>query len=173
MTKALIIIAKDGFQDLELRGVRNALLAAGFDVVLSSMDIGTCEGKFGSNERSEIALRDVVVTDYDRIVFIGGPGAERLVGDIDVERVVHDTVEAGLPLGAICLAPTILAEAGVLDGKKATVWDDGERTQIEILERNGATYTGESVATDGCVMTANGPEAAEEFGAAFATLGKK
>ena len=168
--KALIIIAQTGFQDKELEGTRNGLKAAGFSITLVSTKKGECRGKFGSTEQAEIALKDVNVSDYDRIAYIGGPGAAALKDDPDAVRIAQETVQASKPLGAICIAPTILAAAGVLRGKRATGWDDGEGTQIRFLEKAGATFTGASVTKDGLIVTGNGPEAAEEFGRVFAKL---
>lgn len=169
MQKALLIIAKTGFQDHELTGVRQALLSHGFDVVLASTEVGTCTGKFGSSEWPTIALKDVDVVDYDRIAFIGGPGAGAFADHSDALRIARETVQAKKPLGAICIAPVILAKAGVLQGKRATVWDDGEGTQAKILLDAGATYTGEAVTFDGLIITGSGPEVADEFGRVFAT----
>ena len=53
-----------------------------------------------------------------------------------------------------------MANAGILDNKRATVFDG---VYITMLEAGGATYTGESVTVDGDIITANGPGAAEEF----------
>ncbi|OGJ55748.1 hypothetical protein A3D88_02275 [Candidatus Peribacteria bacterium RIFCSPHIGHO2_02_FULL_52_16] len=170
MKKSLIIIAQEGFQDKELEGTRNGLEAAGFSIILASTKKGECRGKFGSVEQAEIALKDVNVSDYDRIAFIGGPGAAVLKDDLQALRIAQETVKAKKPLGAICIAPTILAAAGVLKGKQATGWDDGEGTQIRFLEASGAIFTGESVTKDGLIVTGNGPEAAEEFGRVFAGL---
>lgn len=52
-------------------------------------------------------------------------------------RIAQDSVKLGKVLGAICIAPRILAEAGVLKGKKATVW----HSEAEALKRKGAIYT--------------------------------
>jgi len=71
-------------------------------------------------------------------------------------------------VGAICIAPGILARAGILKGRKATVFP----SEIEALKRNGAFYTALPVVIDGRIVTASGPEAAEEFGKALVkTLG--
>lgn len=168
--KALVIIAQEGFQDKELAGTRNGLLSGGFEIILASTEEGSCIGKFGSTEQAELALRDVHVADYDRVAFIGGPGAHTLKDDPDAKRIAVETVELGKPLGAICIAPTILAAAGVLKGRKATVWDDGKGTQIKFIEFLGATFTGDPVTQDGGIVTGCGPEAAEEFGKAFAAM---
>jgi len=167
---ALLIVAQQGFQDLEYEGTRKGLTDAGFAVVIGSKAKGLCTGKFGEKISAIVALQDVVVEDYDRIAFIGGPGAAAFASDPEALKIANDTVRAGLPLGAICIAPTILAKARVLDGKRATIWDDGEGTQVRLLEQMGATYTGDTVTVDGLIVTGNGPEAAEEFGRAFAAV---
>ncbi|HLD32506.1 MAG TPA: DJ-1/PfpI family protein [Candidatus Peribacteraceae bacterium] len=172
MSKALVIIAQEGYQDRELEGTRNGLLSAGFDIVLASGETGDCRGKFGGTERAALALRDAEVGDYDRVVFIGGPGAISLASDPDALRLAQETVRAGKPLGAICIAPTILAKAHVLEGRRATVWDSAGE-QAGILEQYGAEYTGEPVTVDGIVVTANGPDAAEEFGKTIASIRKE
>lgn len=171
MKTALVIIAPTGYQDKELEGTMKGLKDAGFDVVIGSTEAGTCTGKLGGSTEAGIALRDVVASSYDRIAFIGGPGAHALVDDIDAKRVAREAVDVHIPLGAICIAPTILAAAGVLKGKTATVWDDGERTQVSFLQTHGASYAGEDVTVDGLIVTANGPGAAEEFGRRIAGIG--
>lgn len=170
MTKiALLIIAKNGFQDVELDGTRNELKRAGYKVILASTEIGECVGKFGKREEASVALKSADVADYDLIGFIGGPGAANLWQNADAKRTALDTVKAGKPLGAICIAPKILAAAGVLAGKKATVWnEDGD--QAGFLALHDAEYTGEPVTVDGLVVTGNGPAAAEEFGKTLAQL---
>lgn len=166
---ALLLIAKQGYQDIELQGTRDALVAAGFDVVLGSTETGECIGKFDGREQATVALRDIDSAQYDRIAFIGGPGASNLWKNEDALRVAHDAAAAGKPFGAICIAPTILAVAGVLRGKRATVWNEDGQQQA-FLEDQGATYTGEPVTVDGNIVTANGPGAAEEFGKTLASL---
>lgn len=168
MKEALVVIAQRGFQDRELAGTREALVAAGFSVVLASTHAGACAGKFGSTEQADIALADVDVTEYDRIAFIGGPGAAALADDADARRIAVQAVKAGIVLAAICIAPTILAKAGVLAGKRATVWDSGGE-QNALLQTHGAHVTGERVTVDGRIITGNGPDAAQEFGTTFAS----
>jgi protease I len=168
MPKVIVVIAQEGYQDMELDGARNGLTEAGFEVVLSSKEKGSCAGKLGGSEESAIAMRDIEVEDYNRIVFIGGPGAEEYASDSDALHLAQEANRAGMPLGAICIAPTILAKAHVLQGKQATVWDSGGK-QAAILEQYGAMYTGEPVTVDGNIVTANGPDAAIDFGKAIAS----
>jgi len=168
MKTALLVIAQAGYQDFELAGTRNALLHAGFEVTLTSKQEGACVGKFGGTEGALLAMRDVDAASYDALAFIGGPGAHAFASDPDALALAKARFESGKLLGAICIAPTILAAAGVLNGKRATVWDDGIGSQKTFLENNGAIYTADPVTVDGFIVTANGPDAAEEFGQALA-----
>lgn len=169
MKKALLVIAQDGYQDVELSGTRDSLIQSDFEVVIASEEKGECNGKLGGTEQAVIAIRDVIVRDYDCIAFIGGPGAAALASDPEALRIAHEAARAELPLGAICIAPAILAKARVLKGKKATAWN-GNGEQSTLLEKYGATFTGDSVTVDGNVVTGNGPDAAQEFGRALASL---
>jgi len=169
MKRALIIIAKEGFQDLEYQKTRAGLESAGHEITVASTERGECRGKFGGVEVSKIALNDVDATQFDVIAFIGGPGAAALADNEDAKRIARDAVRFKKKLGAICIAPTILARAGVLKGKRASVWDSGG-AQAALLALEGASYTGDFVTVDGDIVTANGPDAAEEFGRALAAL---
>ncbi|MFH1670476.1 MAG: DJ-1/PfpI family protein [Patescibacteria group bacterium] len=169
MKQALIIIAQQGYQDMELGGTRDGLVAAGFEIVIGSSEVGSCSGKLGGSEKATIALKDVKVKDYDCIGFIGGPGTIQFFDDPEALRIAHEAVRLQKPLGAICIAPIILAKAKVLDGKKATVWDSGGE-QKRVIEQYGAQYTGDNITVDGMIVTANGPPAAAEFGRTLAAL---
>jgi protease I len=170
MKTALLVIAQNGYQDVELAGTQNALLAAGFEVTLASKEEGPCIGKFGGTEEALLAMRDVDPLAYDVVAFIGGPGAHALADDPEAVVLAKTRADGGKLLGAICVAPTILAAAGVLEGRNATVWDDGTGTQERFLIDRGASYTGETVTVDGRIVTANGPDAAEDFGRTLAEM---
>lgn len=165
--KALVIIAQEGYQDIELAGTREGLIQGGYAIVIASSTRGSCRGKLGRTETAAIALSQVKTDDYDLVVFIGGPGAAALADDLQAQRIAREAVKLGKRLGAICIAPTILAKAGVLQGKKATVWDSSGE-QANLLRKCGATYTREPVTVDGDIVTANGPAAAQEFGRVLA-----
>lgn len=166
MAHALLVIAQQGYQDKEYGDTRAALEHASVAVTVASPQGGECTGKFGGTVAAELPLRDVDAASYDIVAFIGGPGASALKDDPDALRIARDTVAAKKVLGAICIAPTILAAAGVLQDVSATVWDD-DGVQSAFLEENGAHYTGEDVTVDGSVVTGNGPLAASSFGRAL------
>jgi len=164
MSKALLILPQNGYQDSEFEKVRKMLVDGGCSIVIASSDGGTCLGKFGGSVNGAVPMAQVKVDDFDLIAFIGGPGAEAYVRHPEALRLAHEAALANMPLGAICIAPLILAKARVLGGRRATVWDDGKGTQQGILEQAGAIFTGDSVTRDGMIVTGNGPEVSAEFG---------
>lgn len=169
--KAVLIIAKQGFQDVEYNGTRKALEHAGIDIVVASSSEGTAVGKFGQEIEVDVSLDNINVKDFDAIVFIGGPGATEYVNSPLAHQLAMSAVDNNRILGAICIAPMILANAGVLDGKKATVWSDPlDQSPIEILKNNKAEYVDQALVVDENLVTANGPSAARQFGEKIAEL---
>jgi protease I len=171
MKRALIVIAQSGYQDHELEGTVNGLSAGGFEITICSKEEGACQGKLGGSQEATIAMRDADTADFETIAFIGGPGARALAQDEDALDLASRFSLRKKPMGAICIAPTILAAAGLLRGKRATVWnEDGEQAQ-KIID-GGGEYTGEAVTVDGLLVTGNGPKAAEEFGKRLAEISR-
>ena len=163
--KSLFIIAQDGYQDIEYETPKRILETAGIQVVTASKKVGTCKGKLGGSAQATISIDDVDVSDYAAVIFIGGPGAVAFQQDVQAHLTAQEatTNPRVKVLGAICIAPTILAKAGVLEGKKATVWNnDGQ--QSTLLEQEGAIYIAQAVVVDGIIVTADGPQSAELFG---------
>ncbi|HHD92341.1 MAG TPA: DJ-1 family protein, partial [Candidatus Portnoybacteria bacterium] len=108
---------------------------------------------------------EINLNDYQAVVFSGGPKALDYLDNQKVYQIVQQTVQEKKVLGAICISPVILAKAGVLKGKQATVWSLVlNRQPVKILKENGAQYINQSVVKDGLIITANGPSAATEFG---------
>ncbi len=160
--KIALIIAQNGFQDDEYKLPKGIFEAADFDVVTVSKHPGECLGKFGTRTTASLSIDDVDVAEFAAIVFVGGPGAVNFQHDVQAHLTAQEAINQEKVLAAICIAPTILAYAGVLDGKKATVWNGDQRTS-NILEQQGATYQNEHVVVDGNIVTADGPEAAAAF----------
>jgi protease I len=159
--KVVMIIAFEGFRDEEYREPKAVLEKAGIEVTTASSKLGTATGKLGMKTKVDITLDQVKVSDYDAILFIGGPGCYSYYNDPTAHKIAQEAVKEGKLLGAICAAPGILANAGVLKGKKATMFtDDGT------LAKGGATYTGKGVEVDGKIITATGPSTAQAFGEA-------
>jgi protease I len=166
MKKVLLIIAHTGFQPIEYGGTKKALLDAGIEIVTGSNLAGTAVATNGTEVLINVELAEVKTKQYDGIFFIGGPGALDNLNEEESYRIIHEVSASGKAWGAICIAPRILAEAGVLEGKKVTGWNDDHKLP-RVLEQWGGTYVPEHVVVDGKLITADGPEAAEEFGKAI------
>ena len=162
MVKVLLIIAQHGFRDEELFDTKTALEKEDIEVEVASITTEIAKGKMGGSYKPDIAVKDADADDYEYIVLIGGPGAPALgrYGE------VMDIIKKAKHVAAICIAPTILAKAGLLIRRRATVWESEE--SVRILEENGAEYTGEDVTIDDDMITGNGPKAAKKFGEAIA-----
>lgn len=161
--KVLMIVAPVGFRDEECFEPKKIFESAGAEVTIASKGTEQAIGKLGGTIDVDLDISQVNVSDYDAIVFIGGPGAANYTTDKDALRIAQDTVKKDKLLAAICIAPTILASAGVLKGKNATVWN-GDNQQGVVLENAGATYVRKPVVKDGKLITADGPQSAKAFG---------
>ncbi|RLE46441.1 DJ-1 family protein [Candidatus Woesearchaeota archaeon] len=171
MGKALLIIAPQDFREEELFDTKKALEEKGKECIIASKTKGTCTGKpEGKTAEATLALDEVKTDEFDAIVFIGGMGATIYQNDTTAHKIIKEAYEKGKIIAGICIAPTILANAGILKGKRATVWDSGDKKIATQIEEKGAIYTGENVTTDGKIITANGPHAAKEFGEKIAEM---
>jgi len=163
--KIAIIIAFKNFKDEEYFTPRKILEEAGAKIEVVSNEVGTALGAEGLQVNVNTELGDLDVSNFDAVVFVGGPGALDNLNNQDSYRVIRETVKQNKVLAAICISPVILAKAGVLNGKKATVWTNPlNKEPKKILEENGAIFTEQNVVVDGNIITANGPDAAAEFG---------
>jgi protease I len=97
---------------------------------------------------------------------VGGIGSSKYWHSTTVHRIVKDAFDAGKVVSAICLAPVTLANSGLLLKKRATAYPSAEG----FLKWKGAIYTGRPVEVAGRIVTASGPEAAEEFARTVARL---
>ena len=157
----LLIIAPTDFNDDEYLLPRAAFERAGYAVVVASQSTDVARGMLGTQVEPDLALADVDVADYEAIVFIGGGGASVYWDDEDAHRVAQQTVQERKVLGAICIAPVILARAGVLVEIEATVFDP--ENMCSELEAGEAVCTGNPVERDGLIVTGFGPQVSEEF----------
>ncbi len=164
--KVLIIIAPKDFRDEELLIPLKMLEKVGANVTVASLKKGIAEGMLGTKYKVEYTINDVNPDEYDAILFAGGVGATIYFHNSEILDMVRKEYEKGKIIGAICIAPVILANAGILRGKRATVWP----SEAKILEDKGAIYTGNEVTVDGRIVTANGPKAAEKYANAIIEL---
>ena len=159
--KVLMIIAPENFRDEELLDPKKIFEDNNIKVEIASKGIDTAaKGKLGVTVGVDIDIADVNVDNYDAIIFVGGPGASIYFDDTTTLSIAKGAYSKGKIIAAICIAPSILANAGILGGRKATCF----QSEADNLKSRGASYTGEPVTTDGKIVPANGPDAAIAFG---------
>ena len=160
MVKIVLVIAPSGFRDEELFETKSVLEEKGIKVIVASRGVKEAVGKLGGKTSVDIEIDSVNSDEYDGIAFIGGLGVKSFLDDINLHEIARDFFNKGKIVGAICMASSILANADLLVGRRATAFSSEKKN----LEDKGAEYTGESVTVDGSIVTSNGPDAAEEFG---------
>ncbi|MCX7716235.1 MAG: DJ-1/PfpI family protein [Endomicrobia bacterium] len=158
--KIAMIIAKDGFRDEEYLQPKEVLTKAGIEVDTYSSSTGVARGMLGAKVEVKKDINELKVDTYDGIIFVGGVGSSEYWDNKLAHKIAQETVKQNKLLAAICIAPVTLARAGVLKGKKATVFP----SEKEQLQNYGAIYTGKDVEVDGKIITAAGPHAAKQFG---------
>ena len=169
MPDILLIIAQKGFHQIEYKDTRKELEKAGLSIDVASVTIDTAVGKDGTEVDPDISVKDADLDDYKAVVLIGGPGALDLEKHEEVLNLLKKANIQKKLIAAICISPVILAKAGLLKDKKATVWN-GDGEQSEIIKSYGAEFVDEQVVHDNRIITANGPDAAKKFGRKIADV---
>lgn len=160
--KVLMVIAPDQFRDEELLVPRQAFEAQGWQVDTASTRTGEAKGMLGAVEQVQRDLNAVSGQSYDAVIVVGGMGSpESLWNSTQLHSILQNLNQQKKVVAAICLSGAVLAKAGLLNGKQATVWEMPE--SLQALKEGGANYTGQPVTVDGNIVTANGPDAATEF----------
>ena len=159
MKKAVMIVAQENFRDEELLQPKEILERNGIEVKIASTTLKEIKGMLGARLRPDILLSDIDHRKFDAVIFIGGTGASQYWDDPLAHELARLALDNNKVVAAICIAPVTLAKAGLLKGRRATVWNS-EAKQLQAL---GANYTARPVEKDANIITAAGPFAAREF----------
>jgi protease I len=159
MKNAVMIVAQENFRDEELLQPKEILERNGIEVKIASTTLKEIKGMLGVKVVPDILLSDLDYRKFDAVIFIGGMGASQYWDDPLAHELARLAQSNNKVVAAICIAPVTLARAGLLKGKRATVWQS-EGKQLEAL---GANYTARAVERDANIITAAGPFAAREF----------
>lgn len=159
MEKSVLCLLNDGFEETELVAPVDLLRRAGIKVVIAAMGAKLATGKEGMRVEGDALLADVDVTSFDLLMIPGGPGVEDLLKDGRAATLAKEFAAAGKPVAAICAAPLILDDAGLLAGKRFTCYSSVREMLTEALD--------ERVVVDGDLITSCGPGTALDFGFAM------
>ncbi len=164
----LMVIASKNFRDEEYFIPYDILQKEGAKITTASSIKGEIVGIEGGEARSALTLKEADVKDFDAVIFIGGSGATEYFENNEAHKIIQEAVRKDKIVAAICIAPVILARAGILRGKNATVWSSVlDKSGVKELKNGGCNASEERVVKDGKIITADGPSVAEEFAQAI------
>ena len=156
--KRIMILATDGFEQSELMGPRKRLEDVGHETIVVSLDEGEIRGwhdkDWGECVKVDLTVEEASAGDYDALLLPGGQmNPDILRMNERAVKLVGDFARTGKPVAAICHAPWLLAEAGLIAGRTVTGWPS-IRTD---LENAGANVVDREVALDGNLITSRNP----------------
>jgi protease I len=157
--KRVAIVAADMVERVELIEPRKALEEAGATIELISLKPGEIRtfNHFdpAESERVDKSVEEVDASDYDALVIPGGVGnPDQLRGDENMVAFVREFFEQGKPVAAICHAPWVLIDAGVVNGRTLTSWP----TVATDLRNAGANWVDKEVVVDSGLVTSRMPD---------------
>lgn len=162
MSRVGIFIA-DGFEEIEGLTVVDILRRAGIDIdMISINDENNATGSHKITVKTEQTIHTADLDAYEAIVLPGGmPGTRNLGACEEVVRTIKTYAAEGKLVAAVCAAPSVLGENGLLDGRTATCYPGWEDKLL------GARVTLNPVETDGNIITSRGMGTAIEFALAI------
>lgn len=159
MGRVLVPLAQ-GCEELEAVTIIDLLRRAGIEVVTAALDDINITASRGVKLIADELLDNVIDQEFDMIVLPGGlPGADHLDNDNRIQQLLKDMHQAGKVTAAICAAPKVLANNGLLAGRVATSYpgfiDNMDLPDTKVIEQ--------AVVIDGTVITSRGPGTAMDF----------
>ncbi|MSU35066.1 MAG: DJ-1/PfpI family protein [Pedosphaera sp.] len=161
MSKRVLCLLFPGFEEIETITPIDLLRRAGVEVVVASL---TGEkwvaGRCNVTVQADAALADVAEQEFDLFLIPGGPGIKAVRADGRAARLAQAYSQAGKPVAAICAAPTVLQDAGLLAGKRFT-------SHAGVLPELPESRVQERVVEDGNLITSRGAATSVEFSLAL------
>lgn len=159
MARVLIPLAQ-GFEDMEAVTVIDLLRRAQIEVISAGLEDGPVRGSRDTVLVPDTTLDAVLDQEFDMIVLPGGlPGSQRLDKDERIHRLLRRYHSEDRLVAAICAAPKVLANAGILSGKSATSYPGA----VTLEDYPEVKLLGAPVVVDGKVITSRGPGTAMDF----------
>lgn len=156
--KTVLVPLANGSEELEAVTVLNILRRAGVDAVSASLDGHPIRGSRGTMLIPDTSLDEALKRDFDMVVLPGGqPGTNNLKSDARIIKLLQHMAKNGRYVCAICAAPSVMAAAGLLDGKHATSFP-GALDAFPKVSRQP-----QAVVEDGKLITSRGPGTAMDF----------
>jgi len=157
MPTVLVPLAQ-GCEEIEAITVIDILRRAGITVVSAGLDTQPVRASRGTVLIPDATLDTALKQSYDMVVLPGGqPGSNNLKADARILALLGNMAQQGKYIAAICAAPSVLAAAGLLDGKRATSFPGALDAFPKVLQQAAA------VVEDDKFITSRGPGTAMDF----------
>jgi 4-methyl-5(b-hydroxyethyl)-thiazole monophosphate biosynthesis len=161
MKKRVLCLLFPGFEEVEAIAPVDLLRRAGVEVVIGSLTgEKLVTGRCDITVQADATLADVAEQDFDLLLIPGGPGIKAVRADGRAAKLAQSYAAAGKPVAAICAAPTVLNDAGLLAGKRFT-------SHAGVLPELPSSLVQERVVEDGNLVTSRGAATAVDFGLAL------
>lgn len=158
------ILLADGFEEIEALTPLDILRRSGIEVQTAGVSGRSVCGAHHICVTADITIDEIETESLEALILPGGPGHEVLDRSNTVHGLINYTVVNGLPLAAICAAPSILGKKHLLAGKRATCFPGYEAMLYS------AQVTHDPVVVDGNVITARGAGVASDFAFQIVTM---
>ncbi len=162
--KKVLVPLIDGFEEIEAITSIDLLRRAGIEVTTAGIAKRSATGSHQLTVETDTLFDPARARDADMILLPGGPGTKNLAAVPGLDALLKEFAAAGKPLAAICAAPSILAKAGLLEGKRAVCFPTVESAMT------GARLSHDPVAVDGNIITSRGAGTAVPFALAVIAL---
>ncbi|MEX1048914.1 MAG: DJ-1 family glyoxalase III [Akkermansiaceae bacterium] len=159
MKKSVLCLLADGFEEIEAVTPVDLLRRAGVEVVIASLGGQIVTGRCGIRLEPDASLGEVDFDKFDLLFLPGGPGVQELRTDGRAAELAKDFYMRGKTIAAICAAPLILQDAGLLEGKRFTAHFSTRGELPDALD--------ERVVIDGELVTSRGAGTALDFALAL------
>jgi len=158
-SRRILIMAADGFEQSELEVPLERLQDAGANIDIASIEMGDITGwdedDWGDEIEVDVKISDVDIDDFDALILPGGQiNPDLLRVNEAAVSLIRDFAATGKPVAAICHAPWLLIEAGLVNGRRLTCYKS-IRTDVA---NAGATVVDEAVVVDGNIITSRCPD---------------
>jgi len=163
MTKRALCLLVDGFEEIETVTPIDLLRRAGIEVVVAAVGPGLhAQGRSGIVISAEVMLNASHTHEaFDLLLIPGGPGVAALRKDGRAAKLAADFQATGKTVAAICAAPLVLQDAGLLDGRRFTAHASTHGELPAAID--------ERVVVDGSIITSRGAGTSQDFSLAIIT----
>lgn len=158
--KSVVVFLAEGFEEIEAITMVDVLRRVSIECDTCSIveDKYYVTGAHGIEIKADKNINDINSKEYDCLILPGGmPGSENLKQNNVVIKMINEFNKENKIIGAICAAPIVLEEAGILSNKKVTSYPGFEKMLGD------CNYIEDIVVEDGNIVTSRGPATALQF----------